>query len=204
MPPPSERGSILGTRFDAWFLRACNRDRSKRFASAFEQVEALAVALGFPEQARISDSAPRTLVSAALETFGSAATLNALSSDLTAGQKRRRYLGGFIGAIAALGFATLVWDRQHRNEAAIHPSHDAAVPSVAASALLASSSAPPVTSAKPSIAADASAPLEATEPSPASSKKRRPADSHKPASPTAAPHEKPSTTTPGNTVWGER
>lgn len=50
MAPPSERGSTLGPAFDAWFSRACERDIDKRFGSAGEQVEALAVALGLPEQ----------------------------------------------------------------------------------------------------------------------------------------------------------
>jgi serine/threonine-protein kinase len=46
MPPPSERGSSLGPAFDAWFLRACHRDPSERFASCDQQIEALAAALG--------------------------------------------------------------------------------------------------------------------------------------------------------------
>jgi serine/threonine-protein kinase len=46
MAPPSQRGSKLGAAFDAWFLRACDRDPRARFASAAEQIEALATALG--------------------------------------------------------------------------------------------------------------------------------------------------------------
>ncbi len=42
---PSERGSRLGAAFDAWFLKACHRDPGKRFASAAEQIEALAESL---------------------------------------------------------------------------------------------------------------------------------------------------------------
>jgi serine/threonine-protein kinase len=48
MAPPSTRGSPLGPEFDQWFLRACNRDQSLRFASAVEQIEMLARALGLP------------------------------------------------------------------------------------------------------------------------------------------------------------
>lgn len=48
MAPPSTRGSPLGPEFDQWFLRACNRDASLRFASAVEQVEMLARAIGLP------------------------------------------------------------------------------------------------------------------------------------------------------------
>jgi len=45
---PSERGSRLGPAFDAWFSKACHRDPSRRFASAREQIEALADALAVP------------------------------------------------------------------------------------------------------------------------------------------------------------
>jgi len=48
---PSARGHSFGEGFDAWFLRACHRDQSMRFASAEEQIEALARALGFPVRA---------------------------------------------------------------------------------------------------------------------------------------------------------
>jgi serine/threonine-protein kinase len=45
---PSERGHALGPEFDRWFMRSCDPDPARRFASAREQVEALAVALGRP------------------------------------------------------------------------------------------------------------------------------------------------------------
>jgi serine/threonine protein kinase len=43
--PPSQRHPALGAAFDAWFARACHREPEQRFASAAEQVEALAAAL---------------------------------------------------------------------------------------------------------------------------------------------------------------
>lgn len=43
---PSLRGSPFGAAFDAWFLKACHRDPRERFASASDQVKALAGALG--------------------------------------------------------------------------------------------------------------------------------------------------------------
>jgi eukaryotic-like serine/threonine-protein kinase len=55
---PSERHPDLGTAFDAWFARACHRSPGERFASASEQVEALAVALGLPTVA-IDPPGPR-------------------------------------------------------------------------------------------------------------------------------------------------
>jgi hypothetical protein len=45
---PSARGSRFGAAFDAWFLKACHRDPGQRFASAAEQIEALAAAVGVP------------------------------------------------------------------------------------------------------------------------------------------------------------
>ncbi len=50
---PSERGSRLGAAFDAWFLKACHRDPLKRFASASEQIEALARSLGLGDAATV-------------------------------------------------------------------------------------------------------------------------------------------------------
>jgi eukaryotic-like serine/threonine-protein kinase len=52
---PSERGFVLGAEFDQWFLRACHPDPAKRFGSAYEQVEALARALGLPAAAEITE-----------------------------------------------------------------------------------------------------------------------------------------------------
>ena len=51
LEPPSARGHALGAGFDAWFLKACHRDPEQRFASAGEQIEALAEALGLPVDA---------------------------------------------------------------------------------------------------------------------------------------------------------
>ncbi|HET9958530.1 MAG TPA: protein kinase, partial [Polyangiaceae bacterium] len=48
MPPPSVRFPELGTRLDAWFFRSCDREPSRRFASAGEQVRALSQALSVP------------------------------------------------------------------------------------------------------------------------------------------------------------
>ena len=48
LQPPSERSPGFGSRLDAWFVKACNRNPDERFASAAEQIEALAEALGLP------------------------------------------------------------------------------------------------------------------------------------------------------------
>jgi serine/threonine-protein kinase len=43
---PSARDPSFGPAFDTWFAQACHRDPERRFASASQQVEALAGALG--------------------------------------------------------------------------------------------------------------------------------------------------------------
>ncbi len=59
MPPPSTQNPRLAAvpGFDAWFLRSCHRDPARRWATAGEQVEALAEALGLPLPASISMNA---------------------------------------------------------------------------------------------------------------------------------------------------
>ncbi|MDP9151200.1 MAG: serine/threonine protein kinase, partial [Myxococcota bacterium] len=47
---PSELGHSFGPPFDRWFLRACHTDPLQRFASAEEQIEALAQSLDVPLQ----------------------------------------------------------------------------------------------------------------------------------------------------------
>jgi serine/threonine protein kinase len=49
---PSQKGHTLGEAFDGWFLKACHADPTQRFASAFEQVEALARAFDLPAESQ--------------------------------------------------------------------------------------------------------------------------------------------------------
>jgi serine/threonine-protein kinase len=48
MPPPSVRFPRLGTAFDAWFARSCERDIGRRFASVGEQVRAFSAIVDGP------------------------------------------------------------------------------------------------------------------------------------------------------------
>lgn len=48
LQPPSERSPGFGSGLDVWFAKACHRSPDERFASAAEQIEALAEALGLP------------------------------------------------------------------------------------------------------------------------------------------------------------
>jgi serine/threonine-protein kinase len=120
MPPPSSRGSTLGPRFDTWFMRACDREPSKRFASASEQMEALAVALGLPEQQPPVSAPPIWSRPSPSASFGSAATLtaSATATDVKSAQKqnsRRRLLaGGLAGSVATIGIlAAVIQGRGH-------------------------------------------------------------------------------------------
>jgi serine/threonine-protein kinase len=100
MPPASERGATFGPEFDAWFRRACDRDPEKRFASASEQVEALAVALGLPEAAIPSHATPVRAPQRASDPTG-APSLNGSFTDLTTARRRtarRRLFGGGVAA----------------------------------------------------------------------------------------------------------
>jgi eukaryotic-like serine/threonine-protein kinase len=107
MPPASERGSTLGPGFDEWFRRACERAPDQRFASADEQVEALAAALGLPEATRSSQPAP-TLAARSGETQG-APSLNGSSTDLTTARRRtarrRLFGGGLAASLISVGLA---------------------------------------------------------------------------------------------------
>jgi serine/threonine-protein kinase len=119
MPPASERGASLGAPFDEWFRRACDRDPEKRFASAVEQVDALAVALGLPEQTRVSGPVARTPTPESRGT--SVPSLNASATDLTTAKKRlarRRWLaGGGAVAVACVAVVGLSMRAGVREEA---------------------------------------------------------------------------------------
>jgi serine/threonine-protein kinase len=108
MPPASERGATFGPEFDAWFRRACDRDPEKRFASASEQVEALAVSLGLPEVAVRSHATPVQAPQRVSDPTG-APSLNGSFTDLTTARRRtarRRLFGGGVAAsLVGVGIA---------------------------------------------------------------------------------------------------
>jgi serine/threonine protein kinase len=111
MPPASERGSTFGPEFDAWFRRACDRDPDKRFASAAEQVEALAVVLGLPEAALASHPTPMQPQRASDPT--GAPSLNGSITDLTTARRRsavrrRLFGGGIVASVVGITIAAAV------------------------------------------------------------------------------------------------
>jgi serine/threonine-protein kinase len=208
MPLPSERGSTLGPAFDAWFRRACDREASKRFASADEQVEALAVALGLPVQPRLSDPMSAPAIVQSSDPGGSAATFNASSSDVKAGRKRisrRRWLaGGIVGAVGALGIAATIAriasDSEGKAVRAL--GSDTGIPSVHASAGPDPSSAAPIASPALSagLAIDAAAPASSSGPPPVIPKAAGSAAKHRGGPSAGTPPASPGS----DTVWGER
>jgi len=107
---PSACGAHFGEAFDAWFAKACHRDPGQRFASAAEQVHALAKALGLP---RSSEDA--TLPGAAA---GSLARASARTSS-----RRPAVLAGLVAGAVALSVMTLlVHRRDSRTGAGAFPS----------------------------------------------------------------------------------
>ena len=206
MPAPSERGSTLGAGFDAWFLRACDRDPSNRFASADEQVEALAVALGLP-QAPLADSAARpiSVVAATLATPGS---LNGSASDVKGRHRvvrRLRVTGWLAAAVAAVGIAAAFVHGSGRSEHRTVPVGitDTGIGTSTGSIDFAPSTPSPNASAAPphSGSTSAAVPSASSAPPPpipktgASTGKRKPAPSATAGGP-ASPGK--------DVVWGER
>jgi len=212
-PPPSERGSTLGSAFDAWFLRACDRDPSKRFGSTVEQVEALAVALGFPEQHTPSDSPPKMVIAEA--TIGSAATFSASSKDIDAGRQRivrRRWrAGGLVGTIAAIGIVATLVRFGHDKETLVRATADTGIPTARASFAVGPSAAPPTASPalRTEAALDAAMPSASTAPLAAGAGAAGSAARHRasPSTPTppATPPEQGAPSSPrSDPVWRER
>ena len=114
MPPASERGANLGPEFDAWFAKACDRDPQKRFASAEEQVQALAQALGGVAEVT-REAEPRVRWSAPTLAVGEkqdATSLNGSSRELQSTRRkitRQRVLGGaVVAAVVGIGVAASV------------------------------------------------------------------------------------------------
>jgi serine/threonine protein kinase len=181
MPPPSERGSTLGPAFDAWFSRACNRDPAHRFSTADQQVEALAEALGVPEQPRMSDPYPRVQTPPVSGIPTGIPSLSASYTDLRTAKRKRGTLwlaGMGVAGLAAAIFAAALFARGggHGQDtiraATINPGISMATlasPAPSPSPQASSSVlAPPMPSADPTDAAVPSKPLSsAPTPKPA-------------------------------------
>jgi serine/threonine-protein kinase len=206
MAAPSERGATFGAAFDAWFLRACHRDPDKRFASAYEQVEALAVALGFPERPRISESGSRTAIAPVNQSPGSGETLDPSAADIAQDRRRivrRRWLaGGLVAAAAGAGLVvTLVRGTGPKEVGVREAAEDRVVPAAPVSVASDPSAGPSgaLLATPAELAIDAGA-ASSRAPAPLAATAARPG-----AKPKTSPPEKGSATSPrGDSVWGER
>jgi serine/threonine-protein kinase len=84
--PPSQRGCDFGPAFDAWFLRSCDRDPSKRWQSVREQADALAESLRGIEGVSLPSPAPSSaLLPAAGDVTSSAPHAPLAGDELGAG-----------------------------------------------------------------------------------------------------------------------
>ncbi len=206
MPLASERGSTLGPAFDAWFVRACHRNASERFAAADEQVDALAVALGLPEAPRPSHPTP-TPIHAPVSETSTPATFNASSTDVKARQARvvrRRHLAGWlVGATAAVGVVvTLVRIGGHGEGMPVRAlANDTGIQSAGASLDPAPSSAAPTAPVAMPVGVPSAMALPPPVPSPPIPSATASATRRKGGPPSAGT---PPASRGTDTVWGER
>jgi len=139
MPPPSRRGAHFGAQFDAWFLRACDRDPARRFSSAHEQVEALAAVFGLPAQLRISDPVPKAVGPSAVKTLASP-TPPGSSSDGGLSQsllgRRPALTGGLALVLVALLAIAMASLRDPTRKRPVPSGTDATRPDEATSAIV--------------------------------------------------------------------
>jgi serine/threonine-protein kinase len=104
--PPSARHPQLGASFDAWFLQACHREPEHRFASASEQIEALARALGLPCAPRAGE---RAASSAPLVDGASGPTVTDASPVASQRPLSKKRLVAVVGAGFALCVAVFAY-----------------------------------------------------------------------------------------------
>lgn len=120
IPVPSEVLPGLPPAFDTWFLRALDRDPTRRFASVPEAMDALAFAAGVTVRGRGSQAAPMPVPSvspvqtdasaAAMGSGGTAApfTANAIEGSIPmSGGSRGLWLGGALAAFAVVALGVV-------------------------------------------------------------------------------------------------
>jgi serine/threonine protein kinase len=100
---PSTRDPSLGAAFDAWFLQACHRDPESRFASATQQIEALAEALGLPSDRTDARNERPSSVPPGAEARVALATAATVDASLLKRPYVRRALAGSALLLAVAG-----------------------------------------------------------------------------------------------------
>jgi eukaryotic-like serine/threonine-protein kinase len=163
---PSARHPHLGAGFDAWFLQACHRDPACRFASAVQQIEALAAALHLPGAPRSADEpAPSLLPALDAASRPIVSDASPLASPRPPSKRRVVMLVGAALALVAAIFASRPFFPEESapisaQEADLpksppsDPRHDVPAPMPVERALppAPSSAAPPVEPAAPIVA----------------------------------------------------
>ena len=128
---PSARHPQLGAGFDAWFLQACHREPERRFASAVQQIEALAGALGLPCTLLTGEPSLSSAAAGAGPSGPSTTGASPVASQRTLSRKRRVAV---LGAAFALCAAVLMYwafsarkstRRDMRAAERLEPAHDA-------------------------------------------------------------------------------
>jgi serine/threonine-protein kinase len=196
--PPVEAG--LPPAFEGWWLRAVARDRAARFASAGEQIEALAVALALPKRSLLPHGhfsgppaerpppTPRSFVTtrpleASLPDGGLA---RSGSSDHARPRAPRGKKIGAVAALTAVGILGLCWLATRSPRVVAEPSP---APAVEAASVIAVVPAPPELAPAPptSAAAPTPAPSATVSPAPRIKKPLAPPPSRYHWSPRPAP-----------------
>jgi eukaryotic-like serine/threonine-protein kinase len=103
---PSARHPHLGAGFDAWFLQACHREPECRFASAAQQMEALAGALGLACTPQAGERTAPAISTGDAVSGARATEASALASPRPASKKR---LVAVAGAALASCAAVLAY-----------------------------------------------------------------------------------------------
>ena len=103
---PSARHPQLDAGFDAWFLQACHREPERRFASASEQIAALAQALGLPSTPAAGERTPAPPPAADATSSAGVSDASPVASQPPRSEKR---LGTILAATLAFLAAVLAY-----------------------------------------------------------------------------------------------
>jgi len=165
LTPPSARAprASLGPAFDAWFMRSCDRDPARRWASVGEQVAALADAFGMPLPASISLSGPHSMpasqshsgvIAAQPAIMMTPAPTPAPTPPPIAPQAPSRSMLGFwlglfaVLAIGAVGFVALrFWQAKQQQPVVVQPVQQEVPVATTSATTPAASAAPAATAA---------------------------------------------------------
>ncbi|MEZ4226424.1 MAG: serine/threonine-protein kinase [Polyangiaceae bacterium] len=194
LPVPSDRGSVLGPAFDAWFKKCCARETTDRFSSAGNAIRELGHALGVRDLASSSqhailipdrDSDPRSssaLAATAVATSPSAIGTDTLTAQVAPGKPSSKvFVAAILGAVVVIAGSRLLL-RSSADEGTTNAASSQELPTTTAPAL----SAQPSSEPQVAPAEDASTPAP-----PSASSVAAPAAPKPLPAPVAAPKPQP-------------